>query len=125
MEHPGLKGLYILVVEDEILIAMDIAQALKKAGAIATMTTTIRHAMILAEHHGLSGAIMDHGMSKGDSLTICKRLNERGIPYICFSGFNKPEGHIAGTTFVDKLASMDTLMTAMENLIGEKPPRVF
>ena len=32
MEHPGLRGLSILVVENELLIAMDIAKALETAG---------------------------------------------------------------------------------------------
>jgi CheY-like chemotaxis protein len=44
MSHPALRGRSILVVEDELLIAMDIAAALEKAGAHATMTTTVRHA---------------------------------------------------------------------------------
>jgi len=52
MEHPGLKGRSILVVENELLIALDIVQALEGAGANATMTTTARHAMILADHDG-------------------------------------------------------------------------
>jgi hypothetical protein len=33
MEHPILRGRSILVVEDELLIAVDIAQALERAGA--------------------------------------------------------------------------------------------
>jgi DNA-binding response OmpR family regulator len=64
MEHPALRGRSILVVENEFLIAMDIVQALEKAGANATMTTTVRHALILIEHDGLSGAIMDHGLTE-------------------------------------------------------------
>jgi DNA-binding response OmpR family regulator len=67
MEHPALRGRSILVVEDEVLIAMDIAQALDRAGANATMTTTVRHALILIDHDGLSGAILDHALSDGDS----------------------------------------------------------
>ena len=63
MEHPALRGRSILVVENELLIAMDIAQALESAGANATMTTTVRHALILIEHDGLAGAIMDHGLT--------------------------------------------------------------
>jgi hypothetical protein len=46
MSHPGLRG------EDELLIAMDIVAALENAGAHATMTTTVRHALFLAEYDG-------------------------------------------------------------------------
>ena len=94
MEHPGLRGQSILVVENELLIAMDIVRALEGAGANATMTTTARHAMILAEHDGLAGAIMDHGLSDGDSTAICARLKERGIPYISYSGYEPVTGAI-------------------------------
>ena len=77
MEHPGLRGLSILIVENELLIAMDIAKALEDAGANATMTTTARHALILIEHDGLAGAIMDLGLTDGDSSQVCAKLGTR------------------------------------------------
>ena len=92
MEHPGLRGRSILVVENEFLIAMDITKALEDAGAHATMTTTARHALILIEHDGLAGAIMDHGLSDGDSSKVCARLKGRGIPYISYSGYDPVPG---------------------------------
>ena len=87
MKYPGLWGRSILVVEDELLIAMDIVGALEKAGARATMTNTVRHALILVEHDGLSGAILDHALSDGDSTALCARLKARGIPYISYTGY--------------------------------------
>ena len=98
MKYPGLWGRSILVVEDELLIAMDIAGALEKAGAHATMTTTVRHALILVEHDGLSGAIMDHALSDGESTALCARLKERGIPYISYSGYQAVAGADLGST---------------------------
>jgi hypothetical protein len=47
MDFPALRGHSILVVEDEVLIGMDIRNALEKAGAFVTSTTTVRHALIL------------------------------------------------------------------------------
>ena len=41
------------------------------------MTTIVRHALV--EHDGLSGAIMDHALSDGDSTARCARLKVRGI----------------------------------------------
>ena len=123
MEHPALRGRSILVVENELLIAMDIAQALEKAGANATMTTTVRHALILVEHDGLSGAIMDHALTDGDSTTLCARLNERGIPYLSYSGYDPVEGASKDAPHIMKPESMDVLMSAMEKLLAG-PPRV-
>ena len=124
MEHPGLRGLSILVVENELLIAMDIAKALESAGANATMTTTARHAMILADHDGLAGAIMDHGLTGGDSTAICARLKERGIPYISYSGYSSVVGADPAAPFITKPVNMNVLMSALEDLLAGRPVRV-
>src|SRR6202521_3164640 len=117
MEHPALRGRSILVVENEPLIAMDIVQALESAGANATMTTAVRHALILVEHDGLSGAIMDHALSDGDSTKLCARLSERGIPYLSYSGYEPVEGASKDAPHIMKPVSMDTLMSAMAELL--------
>jgi CheY-like chemotaxis protein len=117
MEHPALRGRSILVVEDEVLIAMDIVQALERAGANATMTTTVRHALILVEHDGLSAAIMDHALSDGDSTELCARLKERGIPYVSYSGYEPVKGASKDAPHIGKPVSMDVLMSAMEDLL--------
>jgi CheY-like chemotaxis protein len=121
MNHPGLWGRSILVVEDELLIAMDIAGALEKAGARATMTTTVRHALILVEHDGLSGAIMDHALSDGDSTALCARLKARGIPYLSYSGYSAVAGAYLATPHITKPVPMDFLMSALEELLPSTP----
>jgi CheY-like chemotaxis protein len=122
MEHPGLRGRSILVVENEVLIAMDIVQALESVGANATMTTTVRHALILVEDNGLSAAIMDHALSDGDSTLLCARLKVRGIPYVSYSGYDPVKGASADAPHLSKPVSMDVLMSAMEELLAA-PPR--
>jgi DNA-binding response OmpR family regulator len=123
MEYPGLRGRSILVVENEFLIAMDIMRALEDAGANATMTTTVRHALILINHDGLAGAIMDHGLSDGDSTEVCARLKARGIPYVSYSGYDPVPGADPDAPFIAKPVSMDVLMNAMEKLLAG-PERV-
>jgi CheY-like chemotaxis protein len=124
MEHPALRGRSILVIEDEPLIGMDIRQALEKAGATVTQTTTVRHALILVEHDGLSGAIMDHALADGDSTQLCVRLKERGIPYVSYSGFDAVKGADPAAPWIGKPASMDTLLSALAELLAGRPPRV-
>ena len=121
MKHPGLWGRSILVVEDELLIAMDIVGALEKAGAHATMTTTVRHALILVEHDGLSGAILDHALSDGKSTALCARLKERGIPYISYSGYLAVAGADPAAPHIAKPAHVDALMAALGELLPTLP----
>jgi CheY-like chemotaxis protein len=117
MEFPGLRGRWILVVEDEFFIGMDIRAALESAGAHVTSTTTVRHAIILIEHDGLSGAIMDHALADGDSAEVCARLTARGVPYVSFSGFEPVKGARPDAPFVSKPASMNTLLGVLEKLL--------
>jgi CheY-like chemotaxis protein len=124
MDHPTLRGRSILVVEDDPIVAMDILTALELAGANATTTTTVHHALLLAEHDGLAAAIMDHALSDGDSTQLCARLKARGIPYVSYSGYAPVEGASEDSVFIAKPVSMDVLMNALEGLLVGKPPRV-
>ena len=121
MKYPRLWGRSILVVEDQILIALDMVGALEEAGAHTTMTTTVRHALILVEHDGLSGAIMDHALSDGDSAALCARLKERGIPYISYSGYAAVSGADPAARHIMKPAPMHILLTALEELLPSTP----
>jgi CheY-like chemotaxis protein len=76
----SLTGRSILIVEDEPLIVMDITQAFAGSGAELTTTNTLRHALLLVEHDGLSAAILDHALGDGDSSLLYARLRKRGVP---------------------------------------------
>jgi DNA-binding response OmpR family regulator len=120
MEFPALRGRSILVVEDEPLIGWDIREALEKAGANVTATTTVRHALILINHDGLAAVVMDHALADGDSTEVCARLAARGVPYVSYSGFDPVKGASADAPFISKPAPMDTLLGALEKLLTDK-----
>jgi DNA-binding response OmpR family regulator len=113
-----LQGQSILIVEDEPLIVLDVTQALEAAGASVTSTNTLQHALILVEHDGLSGAILDHALGDGDSSRLCSRLNERGVPFIIYSGFTAFDGECGLAPRLSKPATDEQLVTAMAGLIG-------
>ncbi len=117
MQRPSLEGRSILIVEDEPLIVMDITQAFEATGAALTTTNTLKHALILVEHDGLSGAILDHALGDGDSSQLCARLKERGIPFMIYSGFNTLSGACQGALHISKPAGDGVLVAAMEGLI--------
>ena len=124
MEHPALRGRSILVIEDEPLIGMDIRQALEQTGATVTQTTTVRHALILVEHDGLSGAIMDHALADGDSTELCVRLKARGIPYVSNSGYDPVKGASLEAPHVSKPATMNVLLSTLAAPLVGRPERI-
>ena len=117
MARPSLEGRSILIVEDEPLIVMGIAQQFEVTGAALTTTNTLKHALILVEHDGLSGAILDHALGDGNSSLLCKRLKERGIPFMIYSGYDTVEGPCKDALHISKPAANGVLVAAMERLI--------
>jgi len=115
----SLIGRSILVVEDEPLIAMAISQALEESGAEVTTTNTLRHALLLVEHDGLSAAILDHSLGDGNSSLLYARLKERGVPFLIYSGWDrdKVEGVGEGVPHIIKPATHEVLLAAVEELI--------
>ena len=120
MKSPSLEGRSILIVEDEPLIVMDITQAFEGRAAL-TATNALHQALILVEHDGLAGAILDHALGDGDSTKLYERLTERGIPYIIYSGFDAVEGAPKAALYVRKPAAPGELVAKMENLISVEP----
>jgi DNA-binding response OmpR family regulator len=117
VSYPHLQGCTILVVEDEPLITLDISMAFEKAGAHLTTTNTVKHARLLVEHDGLSAAILDHALPDGDATSLCKRLTERGIPFLMYSGISTTDDACKHAPRLDKPATHEQLRDAMEALI--------
>jgi len=122
MQRPSLDGRSILIVEDEPLIVMDITQAFEGTGAALTTTNSLHQAMVLVDHDGLSGAILDHSLGDGNSALLYARLKERGVPFLIYSGFDKVEG-ACDAPHICKPAARGELVATMEKLIRDAGPR--
>src|SRR6478672_7940031 len=91
-----LTGRTILVIEDEPLVALAIADAFKSAGAQVLIARTLEHAIREAGTANLTAAVIDHAMHDGATTSdVCALLKERDIPFIVYSGFTKLEGACA------------------------------
>jgi len=117
MDRSPLQGRSILIVEDEPLITMDLTLAFEHTGAELTSTNTLKHALLLVEHDGLSAVILDHSLGDDDSTLLCRRLTERGIPYMIYSGYPKSKDAPADLVYLSKPASHEKIVAAMEGLI--------
>ena len=117
MEAP-LSGCLILIAEDEPLIAFDITQAFEDEGARVISAGTLKQALLAADDPTLSAAILDHALSDGDSSKVYERMKERNIPFITYSGYDKPKGR-AGL-FMQKPESVLVLVATVRRLIAER-----
>jgi CheY-like chemotaxis protein len=81
-----LNGLLILVAEDEPLIALDVAEAIRGHGGKAIEVDTCAAAFEAVEQHHFDAAIIDHALLDGVCDEVCSALREEGIPYVVYSG---------------------------------------
>jgi DNA-binding response OmpR family regulator len=120
MDRP-LVGRSILVVEDEPLIAMDVAQGLETAGASVSVARTLSDALNKVEAPGLSAAVLDHRLKDGDTSQICDRLDARNIPFVVYSGYAKLDGPCSEGKQVSKPVLPEELVVAVVGLLRDRP----
>ena len=119
MELP-LAGRSILVVEDNPIIAMDVVQGLRDAGASVSEARALSDALCKVECPPLSAAVLDHGLNDGDASQICERLNQRSIPFVIYSGYDYVEGPCSEGEHVRKPVPPSVLVQAVVDLLREQ-----
>ena len=83
-----LAGKRVLVIEDEWLIAADLARALAAAGArligpVGDLATGLRRA-----EEPLDAAVLDVNLDGTRSFPVADRLAGRGIPFVFVTGYD-------------------------------------
>ena len=76
----------ILIVEDDVFISMDAADAVARAGVNVITTESVRDALEILDTEHISGAILDFQVRDGAVTPIVQRLRRNGIPFRIVSG---------------------------------------
>ncbi len=119
MQIRELQDRAILIVEDEPIISIDLAQAFERAGAQTTIAATLQHALMLVEDENLSAAVVDHVLSDGDTSPLCERLDERAVPFVVYSGVGKVHGTCAKGAQVSKPETPDVIVAKVAQLLRQ------
>jgi len=112
-----LAGRAILVVEDEPIIAFDIAYLLECVGAHVVTSPSLQGALTLVEADRWSAAVLDHLLNDGDSTPICERLKERDIPFLLYTGSDLNKGPCRDGVYLSKPAPAALLVRTVEGLV--------
>jgi DNA-binding response OmpR family regulator len=112
-----LAGRLILLVEDEPLIALDIVDCFRKAGASVFTARTLEDGLRLAGHPDLAAAVLDFGLSNGAGTSVCERLKERGIPVVLHSGYSHVHDACRVGVVIAKSESATELVTTVARLL--------
>jgi CheY-like chemotaxis protein len=112
----GMAAKRVLVVEDEFLIALDIAGVLEQAGiAVIGPAGTVGDALQAIEGEVVHGALLDAHLAGEPVTRIADVLKARGIPFAFVSGYGReqlPQAH-RGAILVKKPFTGKDLLAAV------------
>jgi DNA-binding response OmpR family regulator len=113
----------ILLVEDEILIAMHIADALESLGfeVIGPHQTVARALSALENSQCCDAAILDAHLRDESAAPVATALAANGTPYVVATGYNRsqlPE-ILASAPILVKPVDIDELVTQLHGLLSQ------
>jgi DNA-binding NtrC family response regulator len=121
----SLSGRRILLVEDEVLIALSAEEMLRNAGAIDVVLATrpIDAAKHLAGPESFDGAVIDLNLGHGFDFSLAATARERGLPVVLATGYprsTKLPSALADAPIVAKPYTAESLVAAVHASINNR-----
>ena len=110
-----LSSKLVLLVEDEPLIALDVEQQLRKAGARVITGAHLDTALSMTGRPDLSGAVIDLCLGAESATPIFQRLAHRNLPFVVHTGYATDALHRAWPTvrIIQKPAAPHEIVDAL------------
>jgi CheY-like chemotaxis protein len=88
--HPGAHGApRILVVEDNYLVAEELADFVRKQGyAVGAAVGSLEQSLAQVASGSFEGAIIDVNLGGRPSFPVCHALQSKGIPFLFLTGYS-------------------------------------
>ncbi|WP_106796588.1 HWE histidine kinase domain-containing protein [Rhizobium sp. H4] len=84
-----LSGLSVLLVENNLIIAMDGEDILRRLGAEVATVPSVAEAMEILDHRSFDLALLDVDLGDETSFGIADRLAAGGVPFIFATGYGE------------------------------------
>ena len=93
-----LRGLRILVAEDEMLILMELEDMLEDLGCeVVGRASTVAAACAAIDTNALDGALLDINLRRESILPAAEMLRAQGVPFVLVTGY---AGRLAETSIL-------------------------
>jgi ActR/RegA family two-component response regulator len=117
----------VLLVEDEPLIALDVEDQLRKAGARVITAGYLDAALYMTEHPDLSGAIVDLRLGADSAIPICRRLAHRNLPFVVHTGYaaDAVQREWPSVPIIQKPATSDDIADALFRSLSAAHDRIL
>jgi CheY-like chemotaxis protein len=116
----SLKGVQVLVVEDEAVISMILHEFLEDLGCVVIGPShSLSEALSLARNAAIDVALIDVNLHTVEAFPVADVLAERGIPFVFMSGDgNINSKHHAGQPVLGKPFAMQEVPSALHSALG-------
>jgi CheY-like chemotaxis protein len=114
-----LAGKRILIAEDEVLIAMGIADKVTdRGGKVIGPVASVERALELIASEVIDGAILNVNLQDSDSYPIADALIRRHIPFVFATGYSELPPRFAHVRHFKKPALGGDIFDALEGEIS-------
>lgn len=120
---PALAGLRLLVIEDEPLVAMDMAATLSAAGAVVERAGTLEAARRRLADLRPDAALLDGNLQGKPVDTLAAALRRQGVPFVFVTGYGRDAlpPDFADVAVLEKPFRPAQLLAAVAALLGRLP----
>ncbi|BCH62269.1 GAF domain-containing protein [Agrobacterium vitis] len=116
-----LQGTHVLLVEDNMLIALEAEDMLHELGAVhVALASTITEAEQLLAKHSFQFAMLDINVGRGTSFDLATKLGEAGTPFIFATGYGDElaiAGRKGNEVIIQKPYERDHLARAVQQVL--------
>jgi CheY-like chemotaxis protein len=119
----SLLGKRILVVEDEVFLALCVGQVLEDQGcAVIGPATSVQQGLKLVEETKVNGAILDINLNGEMVYPVAKELMDRNIPFVFTTGYSSLDvpSSYRSVPRLDKPVEAGLFIRVLEKLLGEE-----
>jgi two-component SAPR family response regulator len=119
---PALQGARILIVEDELLVAMDLEDRLKRQGCeVIGPVPKEAKAFTVLERDRPDAVVLDLNLNGKLPIDLAGALVARQIPFVVVTGYGNRQIDVPalqGATRLDKPVKTEELVRALSDLLG-------
>ncbi len=111
----------VLIVEDEALLAIDLASVLEDAGfEVVGPATSVTQALKLVDGPGCDFAILDVNLHDETSEMVAVALRKQGTPFVFLTGISKDHAlsWFGDVAILAKPARSETIIDAVQRRIS-------